>query len=257
MPRPLALCEDAAVTGAPFFVMERVAGLLVDDAAAAEAIGPEARARAATTIPATLASLHEVDPGAAGLVAMARGEDHAGRQLRRWSRQWEACRTRELPLIEELGEQLREAAPAQPETTLVHGDYTPNNLLMSPTGEVTAILDWELWTLGDPIADLAWLSIWWPADVSRSPLGHESPSLAAGAPLIDKLIVNYAQRSGRDLDRLRFWTALSYWKLAIIIEGVYRRWLDDPANSGGESASRIRPRADVMAELAQRTLEGT
>jgi aminoglycoside phosphotransferase (APT) family kinase protein len=256
VPRPLALCEDPKVTGAPFFVMERVPGLLVDDAAAAESIGPEARARAAVAIPATLAGLHEVDVAAAGLGEMTRGEDHAGRQLRRWSRQWEACRTRELALVGEVGEALREAAPPQPETTLVHGDYTPNNLLMSPAGEVAAILDWELWTLGDPLADLAWLGIWWPPDASRSPLGCESPSAAAGAPPFAALAATYVERSGRGLDRLGFWTALSYWKLAIIIEGVYRRWLDDPAN-GGESAGEIRPRADLMLALALETLEAT
>jgi aminoglycoside phosphotransferase (APT) family kinase protein len=256
VPRPLALCDDLEVTGAPFFVMERVPGVLVDDAAAAARLDPEPRARAGHAVVETLAALHEVDPESAGLAAMARGEDHAGRQLRRWSRQWEACKTRELPLVDEVGEALRAAAPAQPETTLVHGDYTPNNLLMTPAGEVAAILDWELWTLGDPIADLAWLSIWWPADAARSPLGFEPPSAAAGMARIDKLIVIYAQRTNRDLDRLRFWTALSYWKLAIIIEGVYRRWLRDPAN-GGERAGRIRPRADVMVALAAETLEAT
>ncbi|MGV1048529.1 MAG: aminoglycoside phosphotransferase family protein [Solirubrobacterales bacterium] len=132
----------------------------------------------------------------------------------------------------------------------------PNNLLMTAAGEVAAILDWELWTLGDPIADLAWFSIWWPPDVSRSPLGFEPPSLAAGAPSLAELTATYAERSGRDLDRLGFWTALSYWKLAIIIEGVYRRWLEDPANGGAE-AGELRPRADAMAELALTTLEET
>lgn len=254
VPRPLALCEDAGVTGASFFVMERVPGVLVDDAAGAARLDSEPRARAGHAVAEALAALHEVDPVVAGLGEMARGEDHAARQLRRWSHQWEACRTRELPLVEEVGERLGATIPAQPQTTLVHGDYTPNNLLMSPAGEVAAILDWELWTLGDPIADLAWLSIWWPADPARSPLDFEPPSIAAGMARIDKLIVIYCQRTGRDLDRLRFWTALSYWKLAIIIEGVYRRWLDDPAN-GGESAGRIRPRADLMVALAIETLE--
>ncbi|HET7443154.1 MAG TPA: phosphotransferase family protein [Solirubrobacterales bacterium] len=254
VPRPLALCDDVGVTGAPFFVMEKVPGVLVDDAAAATRLDPEPRARAGHAVAETLAALHEVDSVAAGLGEMARGEDHAARQLRRWSRQWEACRTRELALVEEVGERLAAAIPAQQQTTLVHGDYTPNNLLISPGGEVAAILDWELWTLGDPIADLAWLSIWWPADSARSPLGYEPPSAAAGMARIDKLIVIYCQRTGRGLDRLRFWTALSYWKLAIIIEGVYRRWLDDPAN-GGESAGRIRPRADLMVALALETLE--
>jgi aminoglycoside phosphotransferase (APT) family kinase protein len=116
------------------------------------------------------------------------------------------------------------------------------------------MLDWELWTLGDPIADLAWLRIWWPPDAERAPLGEPPPSSADGAPPADQLVQAYAERSGRDLSRLPFWTALSYWKLAIILEGVYRRWREDPVN-GGAHARDLRPRADAMAELALEALE--
>lgn len=254
VPKPLALCEDSAVTGAPFCVMERVEGALVDSAKAAEAVDRGARVRAGRAIPETLAALHEVDLERARLADMARAEDHAGRQLRRWSRQWEASRTRELPLVDELGARLREAVPPQPETTIVHGDFTPNNLLMASDGEVAAILDWELWTLGDPIADLAWLRIWWPPNAERAPLGGDPPSAVDGAPPAAEVMATYAERSGRELDRLAFWTALSYWKLAIILEGVFRRWREDPAN-GGESAGDIRPRADAMVALALEALE--
>jgi aminoglycoside phosphotransferase (APT) family kinase protein len=254
VPEPLALCEDPAVTGAPFFVMGRVAGTLVDSAGAAAAFGPEALARAGRSLPETLAALHDVDLAQGGLGEMARSEDHAGRQLRRWSRQWEASRSRELPLIEELEERLRAAVPPQPQTTVVHGDFTPNNLLMGPEGEVAAMLDWELWTLGDPIADLAWLRIWWAPDAERAPLGQPPPSSVAGAPPAEELIRAYAERSGRDLSRLAFWTAFSYWKLAIILEGVYRRWREDPVN-GGADPRDLRPRADAMAELAAEALE--
>jgi aminoglycoside phosphotransferase (APT) family kinase protein len=254
VPEPLALCEDRTVTGAPFYVMERIEGRLVDTAAAAEAFGRAARGRAGREIPATLARLHEVDLQRTGLAAMAPAEDHAGRQLRRWSRQWEASRTRELPLIDEVAERLGAAVPGQPETTIVHGDFTPNNLLMDADGEVAAILDWELWTLGDPVADLAWLGIWWPPDAARAPLGAAPPSAVDGAPSAAELARTYAERSDLDLDRLPFWTALSYWKLAIILEGVFRRWREDPAN-GGESAGEILPRADAMAQLALEALE--
>lgn len=254
LPEPLALCQDSAVTGAPFCVMERVEGTLVDTAVAAEAFGREARVRAGREIPATLAALHEVDVRRSGLAKVARAEDHAGRQLRRWSRQWEASRTRELPLIEKVAERLRAAVPSQPETTIVHGDFTPNNLLMRADGAVAAILDWELWTLGDPVADVAWLAIWWPPDTARSPLAVAPPSAVDGAPSAAELARTYAERSGRDLDRLPFWTALSYWKLAIIIEGIFRRWREDPAN-GGASAGEILPRADAMARFALEALE--
>lgn len=254
VPEPLALCEDPAVTGAPFFVMERVEGMLVDSAGAADAFGTEALARAGRSLPETLAALHEVDLEDSGLAEMARSEDHAERQLRRWSRQWEGSRSRELPLIEELAERLGAAVPPQPETTIVHGDFTPNNLLMRPEGEVAAMLDWELWTLGDPIADLAWLRIWWAPDAERAPLGQPPPSGVDGAPPADELIRAYAERSGRDLSRLAFWTALSYWKLAIVLEGVYRRRRQDPVN-GGADPRDLRPRADAMAELALEALE--
>ena len=255
VPRPLALCEDPGVTGAPFFVMERVEGVVVHTAALASTVlDRAARVRAGRAIPQALARLHEVDLDATALRDLARGDDHAGRQLRRWSRQWEASKLRELPLIDELTRRLLAAVPDQPETTLVHGDFTPNNLMLTTRGDVAAILDWELWTLGDPIADVAWLGIWWPPNAERAPLAQEPPSVVDGAPPAAELLATYADAAGRSLDRLGFWTALSYWKLAIIIEGVHRRWREDPAN-GGEGAERMLPRVTAMAELALEELE--
>jgi aminoglycoside phosphotransferase (APT) family kinase protein len=237
--------------------MERIGGVVADTAQAARReLDRAARARAGAAIPEALAALHGADLESTGLSGQAVGAGHGARQVRRWSRQWTASRTRDLPAIDEATRRLGAAIPGQPETTLVHGDYTPNNLLLTPRGEVAGILDWEMWTLGDPIADVAWLGIWWPPSAARSPLAEDPPSAVDGAPTARELLDAYARASGRELDRLTFWTALSYWKLAIIIEGIYRRWCEDPSELGRERAERLRPRADAMAQFALETLTG-
>ena len=161
VPRTLAYCDDAEVTGAPFYVMEHVDGLIVTKVETAERLSPEARAAAARSLVQTLTELQAVDLDAAGLGDFKRPESLASRQLRRWTKQWHASKTEELPVIEEVAELLAARMPEERESVLVHGDYRLDNAVVSDDGEVRAVLDWELCTVGDPLADVGLLVAYW------------------------------------------------------------------------------------------------
>jgi len=238
-------------------VMEQVEGALVDSAEAAEAVDRGARVRAGRAIPETLAALHEVDLERARLAGMARAEDHAGRQLRRWSRQWEASRTRELPLVDELGARLREAVPPQPETTIVHGDFRLGNTLFASQApaHLKAVLDWEMATIGDPLADIGYLCMMWseagdPTSGLREQLGNVTR--AQGFPTRAELIERYEQRSGRSMSNIRWYTTLALWKSVVFMEGNYKRAIagttDDPyLKQFGEGVLELARQAEDVA----------
>ncbi|HZO06514.1 MAG TPA: phosphotransferase family protein [Solirubrobacterales bacterium] len=221
----VGLCEDDAVNGAPFYVMEFVEGPVLRGLAEAEAFPEESDRRAiGERVADTLVAIHEVDPDAVGLGDLGRKQDYVARQLRRWQGQWEKSKTRELPVIDRLHERLAARVPEQGPATLVHGDYRLDNMILTESGEVAAVLDWELCTLGDPLADVGQLVCYWAAR-GDDPIGLGQPAnLAPGFPDREELVARYGERSGRDLSDLDFFVALGYWKLAIIIEGVYARY---------------------------------
>jgi aminoglycoside phosphotransferase (APT) family kinase protein len=197
-----------------------------------------------------LAALHTVDVDAVELGQLGRRDGYAERQLRGWSRQWEATKTRELDPIERIAQSLWAAIPPQLEVSLVHGDYNLANLMVSAQGEVGAILDWELSTLGDPVADLGTILCYWP-DVADHAIPEREP-----VPLLDgfcsrqQLIDAYAAASpGRDLSGLPFWLALATWKLAIIFEGITRRRLENPGNSRTDPET-LRRTTEQLARMA-------
>jgi aminoglycoside phosphotransferase (APT) family kinase protein len=226
VPRALAHCEDAAVNDAPFYVMGFVDGVVLDEAGDAERhLDKAARGRAGRSLIDVLVDLHAVDPDAVGLGDLARKEDYVSRQLRRWQAQFEQSRTREVPAMEEVHRQLTAHVPEQRRTGIVHGDYRLGNCLVGPDGAVRAVLDWELCTLGDPLADLGWVVAWWaePGEDS-SHLRRTVPSLADGFSTREELVERYAERSVADVTRLDFYVSLAYWKLAAISEGVYARY---------------------------------
>ncbi len=240
VPRPLALCDDPDVTGARFFVMEHVEGLTLTKQQAVVAMAPTARAAAAHALPATLARLQAVDVDAAGLSEFRRATSYGARQLRRWQAQWEASRTRALPLVDELAARLAAALPVADDSVLVHGDYHFGNVLAGPDGALLALLDWELCTVGDPLADIGLMVAYYtemgapagrPDGVFREPI-----TTMPGFPDAAALVAAYADASGRDVTAVPYWTAFAYWKVAIILEGVYRRWQNDPANGSGAGA---------------------
>ncbi len=255
VPEAVGLCPDPSVTGAPFYVMRYVDGIVPrDEATVAGAFDERQRATASMSLVEALVALHRVDPDAVGLGGLGRRDGYVGRQLRRWSRQWEQSRTRELPAIEEVGRRLAARVPPQGAATIVHGDYRLDNLVLSPAGEVLAVLDWELCTLGDPLADVGLLLVYWsePGD-EVLPLGS-APTAMPGFPPRQELAAAYARSSGRDLGDLEFYQALGYWKLAVILEGVYAR---SAAGAYGGGDDTYRGFAAVVARLAERALDAT
>jgi aminoglycoside phosphotransferase (APT) family kinase protein len=253
VPRTLALCEDLDVTGAPFYVMEHADGLVLTHVVDAERLTPEARGAAGHAIASTLAALHAVDVDTIGLGDFRRPESLASRQVRRWTRQWEASKTRELPVIDEVADELATRMPEERETVVVHGDYHLLNFVLGGDGEVRALLDWELCTVGDPLADVGQMVVYWSelGAAAREPDGlfKEPVAELVGFPSADELAGRYAAASGRDLADLAYWVAFSYWKIAIIVEGVYRRWLNDPGN--GTDAGSLRPAVARLAACAR------
>ena len=252
-PRPIALCDDESVTGAEFYVMELVDGLVLrgeDDVEAAFA-EPDRR-RLGEALVDTLADLHAVDPDAAGLGELGRRDGYAERQLKRWKRQWDDSKTRELDAMEETHRLLSARVPAQDATSIVHGDYRLDNVVVSPRGEIAAVLDWELCTLGDPLADLGQLVVYWAEpDDEVVPLTR-APTLAPGFPSRAELVARYAERSGRDVTQLDFFVALAYWKLAAILEGVYARY---SAGAYGETSDEFRSFGKIVEQLAGAALD--
>jgi aminoglycoside phosphotransferase (APT) family kinase protein len=255
-PAALALSEDPAVADAPILLMEYIEGVVID-VELAEVLEPESRHAVAMALPDALARVHEVNLEATGLADFASHASYAARQIKRWSRQWEASRTRDLPDVQALAARLERATPEQHEVTLVHGDFHMLNLifdLIDPA--VRAILDWELCTLGDPLADLGGLLAYWPEPGERG-AGPVAVSAFAGFPTRRELAQAYGRRSGRDIASLPFWEALACWKIAIIAEGVLRRRVDEPANMAddehpfdGSIVDRMLERATLIADEA-------
>jgi aminoglycoside phosphotransferase (APT) family kinase protein len=254
----VGLCEDESVNEAPFYVMEFVEGPILRGLAEAEAFPEETDRRAiGERVADTLVDIHAVDPDAVGLGDLGRKEDYVARQLHRWQGQWEKSKTRELSVIDAVHERLQARIPAQGPATIVHGDYRLDNMILTPQGAVAAVVDWELCTLGDPLADVGLLMVYWPerGGEGDEPIALGQPAnLAPGFPTREELRQRYAERSGRDLSQLDFFIALGYWKLAIILEGVYARYAAGQygkVNAGIEGFARLVERLAEAAEAAE------
>lgn len=252
----VGLCEDESVNGAPFYVMDFVRGPVLRGVSEAEASFPDEGDRHAIgmRVGDTLAAIHAVDPDAVGLGELGRKEDYVARQLRRWYGQWEKSKTRELASIDRVHERLAARIPAQEGASVVHGDYRLDNMILTDSGEVAAVVDWELCTLGDPLADVGTLMAYWPDRAAPDIAIGMPANLAPGFPTRAELAARYAEASGRDLAELDFYIALGYWKLAIILEGVSARYAAGgygeagAADSGFEAFARLVERLAEMAE---------
>jgi len=253
----VGLCEDESVNGAPFYVMEFVEGPILRGVADAE-IFPDHDDRQAIgmRVAETLATIHAVDPDAAGLGDLGRKEDYVARQLRRWQGQWEKSKTRELPAVDRLHDRLAARIPPQGPATIVHGDYRLDNMILTPAGGVAAVVDWELCTLGDPLADVGTLMAYWPEHGEEQLRLGEPANLAPGFPSREELATRYAERSGRDLSELNYYLALGYWKLAIILEGVYARSLGGGYGEVDEGIHAFKLLVERLAEAAERAEAG-
>lgn len=228
-PRVYGLTRDA--DDVPLLLMEYVDGVVIDRTEVAESLTPQRRRQIGLSMPKTLAKIHAVDIKEVGLDDLASHKPYAQRQLKRWAGQWEQSKTRELPDLDDLTRRLVAAAPEQHELTLVHGDFHLRNVITSRgTGEVIAVLDWELSTLGDPLADMGSLLAYWPQPGEEDIAGDFVAATLDGFPDRAELARTYLELTGRDASTLQYWHALGLWKVAVIAEGVMRRAIDTPAN---------------------------
>jgi aminoglycoside phosphotransferase (APT) family kinase protein len=225
VPPALGLCTDERVNGAPFYVMGFVDGVVLDGPEKAEELTPDVRRQASEHLIDVLADLHAVDVDAIGLGDLAKRTGYVERQVRRWSTQWEKSKTRELPAIDEVAELLARRIPEQLDVSIAHGDYRFGNCLIDPVdGRVQAVLDWELCTLGDPLADVGYLGVYW-TDPGGERDRTNDPSGLEGFPTYAEMVDRYARRTGRDLSDIDYYVAFGSFRLAVISEGVYARYL--------------------------------
>nr|WP_145483576.1 MULTISPECIES: phosphotransferase family protein [Streptomyces] len=223
VPAPVLLCEDEEVLGAPFYMMEFVAGTPYRTSAQLAPLGEERVRGAVLSLVDTLVELHAVDPAEVGLGDFGRPEGYLDRQLRRWGKQLDASRDRELPGIDELHAELGRKLPVSPAATVVHGDYRLDNVLIGADDRITAVLDWEMSTLGAPLTDLGLLVMYSRhLDVPGSPVSTTAE--APGHPAPEELIERYAARSGRDVTAVSWYEAFAFFKLAVILEGIHYRF---------------------------------
>lgn len=226
VPETLALCEDTSVNDAPFYVMEQVDGIVYRDPTALATISLDDARRCSEELVDVLVRIHAVDYAAVGLDDFGRPDGFLERQVRRWGEQWERSKTRELPQVDELARRLRNALPTSGPATIVHGDYRLDNTMMAldDPGRIVAVLDWEMSTLGDPLADVGLFLLYW----GRA----DTPVIATGAAVggrpgfltRDEVVEEYARRSGRDVESLDWYEAFASYKLAIIVEGINARF---------------------------------
>lgn len=226
VPRTWGLCTDNEVNGAPFYVMSFVEGTVLDSVDKASAMGIEARRAASFDLIDVLAKLHAVDVDEVGLGDLARRDSYIERQLKRWTTQWANSKTREIAEMDELVRKLQVHMPQQQGSTIAHGDYRFGNCLTDiKAGRIVAVLDWELCTLGDPLADLGYIGIGWK-DPGMPLTGGNDPSGIEGFPYYRELVDRYAQKTGRDVSQIDYYRAFSSYRLAVIAEGVYARYLN-------------------------------
>jgi aminoglycoside phosphotransferase (APT) family kinase protein len=251
VPEPLAYCEDKEVTGAPFYVMDFVEGNVLHDASVAEKEHTEDQRRSAgLSFIDVLADMHAVDPDDAGVGDIARTEEYIKRQLKRWYSQWNASKTRELPLVDELHDTFQANIPEQGPARVVHGDYRLGNCITSYEGKIAAVLDWEIATLGDPLADVGYVLHSWPEPGEEGQAHRVSPTSAEGFPKRDELVERYAARSGRDLSQINFYIAFAHWKTACIVEGVAARYLHGALDTTGVNVDAFLLSVEMAAKRA-------
>jgi len=250
VPRVLAACEDETVTGARFYVMEFVDGTILRDTASAAGLDARAARTAMRSLVATQAAMHTLDTAAAGLDGLGRPGGYVERQLARWRRQVEAAAVRELPLLARVHAALASRIPAAgARAGLVHGDYRFDNTVLGPDHRVRAVLDWELCTIGDPVADFFWSLMYWAEAGDDLTVIPDAPTRAPQFPGRAEVEAHYAELTGFDLSARGFYLGFGWWKQACIVEGVHARLLKG-AGGGMRGASPER-----AAALVDRYLE--
>jgi len=253
VPEPLALCADERVIGAIFYVMELAKGRSYADGALPD-FDPETRRRIYEQLVDTLADLHTIDPERCGLGDFGKPGNYFERQVMRWTRQYRDSETDYLPEMERLVAFLPETVPQQSRTAIVHGDYRIDNVLFDGDGTLTAVLDWELATLGDPLADFSYLAMQWamPADGGAGLAGLDLPAL--GIPTLGEIVQRYSERSGVPVAAALDWYfAYNLFRLAGIVQGIKKRVIDGTASHS--EAAEMAKRVPMLAQAAWRFAE--
>jgi aminoglycoside phosphotransferase (APT) family kinase protein len=254
-PRVLAVCDDPSVIGAPFYVMEKIEGHVITTALPAELDTPEQRARVADELTDALVEVHGVDWSKIGLEGFGKPTGYLERQLRRFNGLWEHNRTRDLPEFEQVGAWLAANLPESPPATIVHGDFRLGNAMYAhgAPARLNAIFDWEMATIGDPLADLGYMTMHWlEAGDDPGRFNLQSVTQRPGFPTRAEMIARYEERSGRSMRALNWYVTLALWKAVVFMEGNYKRAVagstDDPYLAGfGEGVAELARRAAQVA----------
>jgi aminoglycoside phosphotransferase (APT) family kinase protein len=250
----LGLCTDAEVNDAPFYVMSFVAGVVLDEAVKVDEHFPTEQQRRSigASVIETMAALHTADPDACGLGDLGRKDAYLQRQLKRWRTQWESSKTRELPAMETVADALEAAMPAQVGHGIVHGDYRLGNMMIGTDARLAAVLDWELCTLGDVMADVGFIMNNWAAPGERQVTQRgaaQPPTEAGGFQSREEFLARYAELTGRDVSNVDYYRAFQYWRLAAIVEGVMARYLKGVMGADADTDA-FREQIDGLAEAA-------
>ena len=252
----LGLCVDIEVNEAPFYVLSFVDGLIIrDNETARRELTEATRLHASNSLIDTMVKIHQVVPSEVGLGELGRHEGYIERQLKRWYGQWNASKTRELTAIDRVHDELLKRIPEQGPATIVHGDYRLDNCMIDAQGNIAAVLDWELCTLGDPMADLGLLMVYWTGPDDDAGANNFATTTAPGFLNRQQLAERYAQVSGRDISHLDFYVSFAYWKLACIIEGVYARYISGAMGEHDPQAfDAFKTQVETAAEKAEQLL---
>ncbi len=249
VPQPIVYCEDESIIGAPFYVMERVRGLILRSPLPRGLhLAPETMRRAAEALIDALAGLHTVDYRAAGLGDLGKPDGYVARQIHGWMRRYENARTDAIPQMREVGDWLVQHIPAESAPALIHNDFKYDNLVLDPAdpGRIVAVLDWEMATIGDPLMDLGTTLGYWIEPSDPDILQMFGPSALPGNPGRQELLDRYRQRSGKEIPNALFYYAYGVFKIAVIVQQIYHRY-----RTGATKDSRFAPLLRVVQACAE------
>jgi len=262
VPRPVVACEDRSIIGVPFYLMERVEGVVIREQLPPEFDAETDRKKIGEELVDALVELHAVDWQKTSLVNLGKPEGFLERQLRRWLGQLELTlpRTRSLQGIHEVTQWLQTHVPPQSTTSIVHGDYKLDNVMFAPppATRLVAIFDWEMATLGDPLADLGWvLSFWGPTGdpPEPEPKGSNYITEQPGFLSREEMCARYERKTGRTMEHFAFYHCLTVWKLAIILEGLYRHYIEGTASN--PKANEFEWKVPQLVDRARRIIAAT
>ncbi len=251
----LGFCDDPAVLDRPFYVMRFTEGLILRTQEDAEQLSLRTRAKISQSLVGVLGDLHALDVESVGLGQLGKHDGYVARQLKRWHSQFSASKLREVPRVDSVFETLSARIPTQQGVSVVHGDYRLDNTMVDASGDVVAVLDWEICTLGDPLADLGVLFVYSPEPGDPNPPLGSAPTMAAGFATKAEMLTTYERRSGLDVSDIDFYVAFAYWKLACILDGVYTRYKTGAMANDGFDFEVYNEQVNNLAQLAAMELE--